>query len=54
MKIILTVTGPAGWPAMGCPVSAMTWNSCERSPPMAPVSAATARYCRPRRSKMRQ
>ena len=35
------------------PESASTWNSCEASPPMAPLSARTARYCRPKRSKMR-
>ncbi|CFN69232.1 Uncharacterised protein [Bordetella pertussis] len=35
------------------PVSAMTWNSWLRDPPIEPVSAATARNSRPRRWKMR-
>mgnify|MGYP003694090355 CR=1 FL=1 len=36
------------------PESASTWNSCERLPPMAPVSASTGRYASPQRSKMRR
>lgn len=35
------------------PVSAITWNSCEKLPPIEPLSAATARNSRPRRVKMR-
>jgi len=35
------------------PVSVSTWNSCDCEPPMAPVSASTARKARPQRVKMR-
>ncbi len=36
------------------PESASTWNSCERLPPIAPVSASTGRKRSPQRSKMRR
>ena len=40
--------------ASGCsPGSASTWNSCEALPPIAPVSACTARNFNSRRVKMR-
>jgi prolyl-tRNA synthetase len=35
------------------PDSASTWNSCDANPPIAPVSASTARNVRPSRVKMR-
>ena len=35
------------------PESASTWNSCDMVPPIAPVSASTARNRRPQRLKMR-
>ena len=52
---LVTPGVPDGNTAYGVssPVSAITWNSCERSPPMEPVSAATARKLSPRRVKIR-
>ena len=35
------------------PVSAGTMNSCEKFPPMTPVSASTGKFFKPHRSKMR-
>ena len=41
---MLAAKGDVGQYAMASsPVSAITWNSCDKSPPMAPLSAATAR-----------
>ena len=45
-------TGAIG--GTGSPESASTWNSCEPVPPIAPVSALTARNFSPRRLKMRE
>ena len=48
-----SITAPIENAMASSPESASTWNSCERLPPIAPLSACTGRKSMPSRVKMR-